>query len=179
MKLGSPLRRNSAAMVSTTSSVLIERSTSMLRHSLVYSSTTGIIFSLLCPPRLGPSRSPNSTLGLCARPSSSCTRSRSGPEDREALPFVLLLGYFESCLSPQPIHPLLVDQPTFPPQKGPHPTVAVAGILLREPNHPLGQPAIPLRLAAHVALARPGLADHPARPTLGGPQLLPNVLDGS
>ena len=29
------------------SSAVIERSTSMLRHSLVYSSTTGIIFSLL------------------------------------------------------------------------------------------------------------------------------------
>src|SRR5215217_7548043 len=77
------------------------------------------------------------------------------------------------------MHPLLVDQPTFSSQQRPHPTVAVAGILLREPNYPLGQPAIPLRLAAHVALARSVLADHPARPTLGDPQLLPNLLDGS
>src|SRR5215211_2701402 len=99
-------------------------------------------------------------------------------QDREVLPFVLLLGYFESFLSPQPMHPLLVEQPTFSPQQCPHLTVAVAGILPRELYHPLGQPAIPLRLAAHVALARSGLADHPARPTLGDPQLLPNVLDG-
>ena len=90
---------------------------------------------------------------------------------------MLLLGYFESFLWPQPMHPLLVEKPTFPPQQRPHPTVAVAGILLRELYHPLGQPAIPLRLGAHVALARSGLADHPARPTLGDPLLLPNVLD--
>src|SRR5215211_5251893 len=99
-------------------------------------------------------------------------------QDREALPFVLLLGYFESFLSPQPMHPLLVDRPTFPPQQRPHPTGAVAGILPRELYQTLGQPAIPLRLAAHVALARSGLADHSARPTLRDPQLLPNVLDG-
>jgi hypothetical protein len=47
MKAGSPLLANSDVRVATISSAVIERSTSMLRHYLVYSSTTGIIFSLL------------------------------------------------------------------------------------------------------------------------------------
>jgi hypothetical protein len=38
--------RNRDARAFTTSSAVIERSTSLLRHSLLYSSTTGIIFSL-------------------------------------------------------------------------------------------------------------------------------------
>jgi hypothetical protein len=46
MKAGSPLWQNRDARVLTTSSAVIERSTSMLRHSLLYSSTMGIIFSL-------------------------------------------------------------------------------------------------------------------------------------
>src|SRR5215218_2073526 len=76
------------------------------------------------------------------------------------------------------MHPLLVYWPTFAPQKSPHPSVTVAGVLPRELDHPLGQPAIPFSLLTHVALARPGLSDHPARPTLGDPQPSPNVLDG-
>src|SRR5215211_7624279 len=35
-----------------------------------------------------------------------------------------------------------------------------------------------MHLPAFVTLARPGLSDHPARPTLGDPKPLPNVLDG-
>ena len=85
----------------------------------------------------------------------------------KALPFVLLLGYFESFLSPQPMHPLLVDQPTFAPQQRPHPTVAVAGVLPRELDHPFDQLVLSFRLAACVTLTRSGLADYPARPTLG------------
>ncbi len=46
MNSGSPLRRNRDARVATMSSAVIERSTFMLKHSLVYSSTMGIIFSL-------------------------------------------------------------------------------------------------------------------------------------
>ncbi len=91
---------------------------------------------------------------------------------------MLLLGHLETFLPPQPMHPLLVDRPTFTPQERPHPPVAIAGVLPRESDHPLGQPTVPLRLAARVALARPGLAYHLARPTLGDPQPLPNVLDG-
>src|SRR5215208_391964 len=64
-------------------------------------------------------------------------------------------------------------------QKRPHPPVAIPRILPRELDHPFGQSAVPFRLAAHVALARSVLADHPARPTLGDPQSPPNVLDGS
>jgi hypothetical protein len=40
------LWRNRDASISTTSSAVIERSTSMVKHSLLYSSTNGIIFSL-------------------------------------------------------------------------------------------------------------------------------------
>ena len=96
----------------------------------------------------------------------------------KAPPLALPLGHFETFLAPQPMHPLLVDRPTFVPQERPHPPVAVARVLPRELDHPLDQSAVPLRLAARVALARSGLADHPARPTLGDPQSPPNVLDG-
>src|SRR5215210_2202019 len=72
------------------------------------------------------------------------------------------------------MHPLLVHWPAFPPQHRPYPAVAVARVLPREPD----QPAVPILLPALVALAGPGLADHPARPTFGDPQLPPYMLDG-
>jgi hypothetical protein len=46
---------------------------------------------------------------------------------RKAPPFVLLVGDFEPFLSPEPVHPLIVDLETFPPQQRPHLPVAIAG----------------------------------------------------
>ncbi len=95
----------------------------------------------------------------------------------KAPPLVLLVGHFETFLAPQSIHPLLVDRPTFAPQKRPHPPVAVAGVLPREGDHPLEQSTIPIGLPTLVTLARPGLSDHPASPTLGDPKAPTNMLD--
>jgi hypothetical protein len=64
------------------------------------------------------------------------------------------------------------------PQERPHPSVAVAGVLPREGDHPLEQSAILIGLPTLVALAGPGLSDHPASPTLGDPKPPPNMLDG-
>jgi hypothetical protein len=50
------------------------------------------------------------------------------------------------------MHPLLVDLLPFTPEERPHPTVAVAGVLPREDDHPFDQLAILLSLAARVSL---------------------------
>ena len=91
---------------------------------------------------------------------------------------MLLLGHFETFLAPQPMHPLLVDRPTFAPQKRPHPPVAVAGVLPREGDHPLEQSPIPIGLPTLVTLAGAGLSDHPECPTLGDPKVPTHMLDG-
>src|SRR5215208_3543204 len=77
------------------------------------------------------------------------------------------------------MHPLLVNRPALPSQERPHPAVAIARVLVREPDHPLDQPAIQLGLTTGVALGGPGLTNHSARPTLGDPQSPTNVLGGS
>jgi hypothetical protein len=112
MKSGSPLRRNSDERVSTTSSAVIERPTSMLRHSLVYSSTTGIIFSLLPSSVRSITKSEPQTWSMYSARLLVQLFSLSPGRRRRLLspPLVLLaFGHFETFLWPQPIHPLLVE----------------------------------------------------------------------
>jgi hypothetical protein len=151
-------------------------STSMMqRHSLLYSSTTGIIVSLR-PSSVRSTTNSSSRRDPCVRPPSCRTRYRwCLPGDA----VFAALRHLQPLPLPQPMHPLLVHSPAFPPQKRLHPTVAVARVLPQVPDHSLNQPPIPILLPALVALARPGLADRPARPTLGeDPELPSNELDG-
>jgi hypothetical protein len=53
-------------------------------------------------------------------------------QEKASLLALLAFGHFETFLAPQPMHPLLVDRPTFAYEERPHPPVAVARILPRE-----------------------------------------------
>ena len=90
---------------------------------------------------------------------------------------MLLVGNFEPFLSPEPVHPLLVDFETFSLHQRPNPPVAVAGVLSGERNHTLGKGPIPLDFVAHIALRRSGLADHSASPALRDFELTVHVRD--
>ena len=106
-------------------------------------------------------------------------------QEEKTPPLALFLGHFETFLAPQPMHPLLVDRPTFAPQHRPHSTVAVAGVLPRELDHPFGQPAVPLfapcgpRSADSIWAGRsPRTPDAQRRPQAAADKRA-HVLDGS
>ncbi len=84
-----------------------------------------------------------------------------------AAPLALFVGHFEPFFPPQPIDAFFVHHPAFPPQQCPYPTVAVAGILPREHEHPLFEDAVLFVLLLCIALSRTRLSEYPAGPTLG------------
>jgi hypothetical protein len=56
---------------------------------------------------------------------------------REAASFALLFENSQAFLPSQSMNPLFVYRPTFPLQKRPYPTVAIARVVFGEGDHPL------------------------------------------
>jgi len=94
-------------------------------------------------------------------------------------PFRLLLGNLQPLLTPDTLHPLVVDPPTIPSQQGRYPSVSVTTIPggqgdNRTPEGFLITPDLP-----SPSLGGSGLSDHPAGTPLRYPQLLLQVLNAS
>jgi hypothetical protein len=53
--------------------------------------------------------------------------------------FGLFLRDFQPFSAPDPLHALMIDNPTFVPQKSGHPAVAISPILAGQVNDPGGQ----------------------------------------
>src|SRR5262249_7172756 len=92
--------------------------------------------------------------------------------------FPLFPGHLQALPPPQPVHPLAVDPPAFPPQQGPDPPVAVARVPLDQLQHPRHQPVFFLLGSGDLPLRGAGLPQHPAGAALGHPEHLLEVAHG-
>ena len=93
----------------------------------------------------------------------------------QAAPFGLFLGHFEPFSSPQPLDPLVIHAPAFPPQQPRDPPIAIPPILGRQRDDPFHQPRLIHRPPRRVPVGRPRLAQHATRPPLGDAQLVADM----
>ena len=91
--------------------------------------------------------------------------------------FRLLPGDFQPLTPPDPLHPLVVDQPTGSPQQGCDLAVAVAAILSGKLDGIGRQPLLVIAALRYLALRRAMLAERRTGATLGDAKLTTNMLD--
>jgi hypothetical protein len=91
--------------------------------------------------------------------------------------FRLLPGDFQPLTPPDPLHPLVVDQPTGSPQQGCDLAVAVAAILSGKLDGVGRQPLLVIAALRYLALRRAVLTERRTGATLGDAKLTANMLD--
>jgi hypothetical protein len=89
----------------------------------------------------------------------------------------LLPGDLQPLASPDPLDPLVVDEPSCPTQELGDLAVAVASILPSKLHDVGAEPMLVVATTRHLALRRAMLAERRAGATLGYTQLPANVLD--
>jgi len=107
---------------------------------------------------------------------------RSQPDARSVIepqPSTLGLsgGDLQPLASPDPLDPLVVDQPAGPAQQCGDLAIAVAAILPGQFDDVGGQPLLILSAPRDLALRRAVLAERRAGTALGNRQHAPNMLD--
>jgi hypothetical protein len=92
--------------------------------------------------------------------------------------FGLLLGNLQPLTPPDPLDPLVVDDPTgLIPQHPRNLAIAVAAILSGQLNDVGGQPLFVFRAPRHLALRRAMLAERRTSAALGDMQVMADMLD--
>jgi len=91
--------------------------------------------------------------------------------------FRLLLGDLQPFMPPNPLDPLVVDQPAGIPQQSRDLPVAIAAVLPGKLDDVGRQPLLILAALRHLALCRAVLAERRAGATLGDAKLTANMLD--
>jgi hypothetical protein len=89
----------------------------------------------------------------------------------------LLLGDLQPFTPPDPLHPLVVDQPARVPQQGRDLAVAVAAVSAGKLDDVGRQPLLVIAALRCLALCRAVLAERRAGATLGDANLTTNMLD--
>jgi hypothetical protein len=89
----------------------------------------------------------------------------------------LLLGNLQPLASPDPLDPLVVDQPASPAQQRGDLAIAVAAILAGQLDDVGRQPRFILMALRDLALGRAMLAERRTGAALGDRQLAPNMLN--
>ena len=72
----------------------------------------------------------------------------------------LLLGDFQSFLSPDPLDPFVIDPPPIVPQESRHLSIAIPSILARQLDDGRRQRRFIIRRLTQIALRGPRLAQH-------------------
>ncbi len=95
----------------------------------------------------------------------------------QARAFRLPGGDLQPLASPDPLDPLVIDQPAGPPQQLGNLAVAVAPILPGQLDHVLRQPCCILAAPRDLALRRAVLPERRTGTALGNRQLSSNMLN--
>ena len=91
--------------------------------------------------------------------------------------FRLLIRNLEPLAPPDPLDPLVVDDPARITQKRGYLAIAIAPVLTREFDGIGGQPFLVLAPLGHLALCRAMLAEHRTGAALGDLQRVTNMID--
>jgi hypothetical protein len=91
--------------------------------------------------------------------------------------FRLLLWHLQPLTPPDPLDPLVVDQPARVPQQGRDLAVAITAILPGKLDDVGRQPLLVIAALRRLALRRAVLAERRAGATLGDAKLTTNMLD--
>ena len=95
----------------------------------------------------------------------------------QAVPFGLFPWDFQPLTPPDPLDPLVIDQPARIPQQRRNLAVAVAAIETSELNDVGGQPLFVFTAPRHLALRRAMLAERRTSAALGDMQVMSDMLD--
>ena len=95
----------------------------------------------------------------------------------QATAFGLLLGDLQALAPPNPLHPLVVDQPACVTQQSCDLAVAIAAILSGKLDDVGRQPLLVIAALRHLALRRAMLTERRTGATLGDAKLTTNMLD--
>src|SRR5437763_2301763 len=172
---GTPRRMNRSESTSMTSIDLSRRDTRMARHSWVNSSM------MLSMRNLRPSWVRSSTKSYDQTWLGRSARSRM--HDPSFSHRRLALGLFGRDLQPlappDPLDPLIVDQPAGPAQQLGDLAIAVAAILPDQLDDVGGQPCLVVSTLRDLALRRAMLTECRAGTALGNRQRSSNMLDAA
>jgi hypothetical protein len=86
-------------------------------------------------------------------------------------------GHFQPLASPDPLDPLVVDQPAGPAQQLGNLAIAVAAILPSQLNDVVRQPGVIVAAMRDLALRRAMLAERRTGTALGNRECSLNMLD--
>lgn len=87
------------------------------------------------------------------------------------------MRHFQPYTPPDPLDPLVIDDPARYAQKRGNLAIAVASVLAREFDRIGGQPILVLAARGHFALCRTMLAEHCASTALGDLQRVTDMID--